>query len=279
LSRQTGTKFQYFVAYTLGRSRGTLGDEYSTIDPYDPSRTYGVPKEDRTHVLNMSWNAFLPDVASGPLNNPVGRGIFNGWQVSGISSLASGIPLRLSLTGDAGGRGIVAAYFGTADVVGPGLDVNNPSLAPTYTCDPRTGNTSVNTKMLDINCLAVPEFGKAGELVPPYNIRTPTRVNQDLTLFKNFKTVGEQKVQFRVGFFNLFNQAFANTNNVADINLTLETRCNVRVTGVPNGAGGTADVCDPTKGFTFTQQTKDNFGKINLLRGHRVIEFVLKYYF
>jgi hypothetical protein len=279
LSRQTGTKFQYFVAYTLARNRGTLGDEYATIDPYDPSRTYGVVSADRTHVLNVSWNAFLPDVASGPLNNPVGRGIFNGWQVSGISSLASGIPLRLSLTGDAGGRGIVAAYFGTADVVGPGLDPNNPSLAPTYTCDPRTGNTSVNTKMLDINCLAVPEFGKAGELVPPYNIRTPTRVNQDLTLFKNFKTVGDQKVQFRVGFFNLFNQAFANTNNVADINLVLETTCNVRVTGVPNGAGGTADVCDPTKGFTFTPQTKANFGKINLLRGHRVIEFVLKYYF
>jgi hypothetical protein len=105
-------------------------------------------------------------------------------------------------------------------------------------------------------------------------------VNHDLTLFKNFKTVGEQKLQFRAGFFNLFNQAFANTNNTADINLTLETTCNVRVASVPNGAGGFAtDVCDPTKGFGFTQQTKDNFGKINLLRGHRVIEFVLKYYF
>jgi hypothetical protein len=29
----------------------------------------------------------------------------------------------------------------------------------------------------------------------------------------------------------------------------------------------------------FTQQTKDNFGKINLKRGHRVIEFVVKYLF
>jgi hypothetical protein len=38
-------------------------------------------------------------------------------------------------------------------------------------------------------------------------------------------------------------------------------------------------VCDPTKGFSYTQQTKDNFGKINLKRGHRVVEFVLKYYF
>ena len=39
------------------------------------------------------------------------------------------------------------------------------------------------------------------------------------------------------------------------------------------------DVCDPTGGFDFTPQTKANFGKINLKRGHRVIELVLKYYF
>ena len=50
--------------------------------------------------------------------------------------------------------------------------------------------------------------------------------------------------------------------------------------GVPDGTGNFKDnVCDPTGGFDFTQQTKDNFGKINLKRGHRVIELVLKYYF
>jgi hypothetical protein len=279
LSRQTGTRLQYFVAYTLARNKGTLGDEYSTTDPYDPNRTYGIVSSDRRHVLNVSWNAFLPDLAKGALNNPIARAVFNGWQVSGISSLASGIPIRLSFAGDAAGKGIAAAYFGTADVVGPGLGAGGNALAPVYTCDPRLGNTAIGTKLLDINCISVPEFGQNGELVPPYDIRTPTRVNHDLTLFKNFKTVGDQKLQFRVGFFNLFNQAFANTNQTADINLTLETTCKVRVLGVNNGAGGTADVCDPTKGFDFTQVTKDNFGKINLLRGHRVIEFVLKYYF
>jgi hypothetical protein len=279
LSRQTGTRLQYFVAYTLAQNKGTLGDEYSTIDPYDPNRTYGVVSSDRRHVLNVSWNAFLPDAARGPMDNPVGRGLLNGWQVSGISSLASGIPIRLSFAGDAAGKGIAAAYFGTSDVVGPGLGAGGNALAPVYTCDPRLGNTAVGTSLLDINCIGVPAFGSNGQLVPPYDIRTPMRVNHDLTLFKNFKTVGDQKLQFRVGFFNLFNQAFANTNQTADINLTLDTVCKVRVLGVPNGAGGTADVCDPTKGFDFTQVTKDNFGKINLLRGHRVIEFVLKYYF
>lgn len=279
LSRQTGRNLQYFVAYTLGRTEGTLGSEYSSIDPYDPDRTYGVLPSDRTHVLNVSWNAFLPDGARGGMNNWLGRGVLNGWQLSGISSMASGIPIRPTFSGAAGSPSTAAAYFGTADVVGPSNSSGN-ALAPVYTCDPRTGRGNVGEKILDINCIAVPEFGRNGDLVPPYNIRTPTRFNHDLTLFKNFQISGDQKLQFRVGFFNLFNQAFANTNIGNDINLSLETTCRVTVPSLPNGAGGTAtNVCDPTGGFDFTPQTRDNFGKVNLKRGHRVVEFVLKYYF
>jgi hypothetical protein len=116
--------------------------------------------------------------------------------------------------------------------------------------------------------------------VPPYNLRQPTRFNHDLTLFKNFAVTGDQKIQFRVGFFNLFNQAYASTGvDATDLNLVLDTTCNVIVPNTPNGAGGVTDACDPSKGFSFTPQTKANFGKINLKRGHRVIELVLKYYF
>ena len=279
LSRQTARNLQYFVAYTLGRNRGTLGGEYSIIDPYDPTRTYGVLDSDRTHTLNVSWNAILPDVAKGAMNNPFGRGLLNGWQLSGISSMASGVPIRFTFGGDAGSASIAAAYFGTADVVGPSNSGGN-ALAPVYSCDPRTGNGKVGEKMFDINCLSVPAFGENGDLVPPYNVRTPTRFNHDLTLFKNFAIRGDQKLQFRIGFFNLFNQAFANARSGADVNLTLDTTCRVRVASVPDGAGDPAtNVCDPTGGFDFTPQTIANFGKINLKRGHRVIELVLKYYF
>jgi hypothetical protein len=279
LSRQTGRALQYFVAYTFGRNRGTLGDEYATIDPYDPDRTYGVVNNDRTHILNVSWNAFLPDGAKGGMDNAFGRGLLNGWQLSGISSMASGIPIRLSFSGAAAQESIAAAYFGTADVVGPSNTRGN-ALAPVYSCDPRLDGKEVGEKILDLSCIGVPPFGENGDLIPPNNIRTPTRFNHDLTLFKNFKTVGDQRLQFRVGFFNLFNQAFANTNIANDINLTLDTTCNVVVPSLPNGAGGTAtNVCDPLGGFSYTTQTQQNFGKINLKRGHRVIEFVLKYYF
>jgi len=267
------------VAYTLGQTKGSLGGEYSSIDPYDPNRTYGVLGEDRTHVLNVSWNAFLPDGAQGGMNNAFGRGLLNGWQVSGISSMASGIPYRLSFSGAAAAASISAAYFGTADVVGPSNSGGN-GLAPKYTCDPTLSGQKVGEKVLDLNCISVPPFGENGEIVPPYNIRQPTRFNHDLTLFKNFAIQGDQKIQFRIGFFNLFNQAYATTGvDANDINLVLDTTCNVVVPNVPDGAGGTQNACDPTKGFSFTPQTKANFGKINLKRGHRVIEMVLKYYF
>ena len=280
LSRQTSRNLQYFVAYTFGRTRGTLGDEYSTIDPYDPVATYGVTAQDRTHVLNVSWNAFLPDGARGGMNNAIGRGLLNGWQISGISSLASGIPYRLGFSGAAANRSVAAAYFGTTDVVGPALAGGN-GLSPVYTCDPTLGGKNAGEKILDINCIGVPAFGENGDLVPPYNLRQPTRSNHDVTLFKNFTIRGDQKIQFRVGFFNLFNQAYATTATDAnDINLVLDTTCNVLRNGIPNGTGELVDgVCDPTGGFAFTPQTIANFGKINLKRGHRVIEFVLKYYF
>jgi len=49
---------------------------------------------------------------------------------------------------------------------------------------------------------------------------------------------------------------------------------------VPNGAGGTSDgVCDPSRGFQFSDYSKKNFGKIITKRGHRVIELAARFDF
>ena len=280
LSRQTSRRLQYFFTYTLSRTKGTLGDEYRNRDPFNESRTYGIRAEDRTHIFNVSWNSYLPDPIDG---NPVLAGILNGWQLSGISTVASGIPIWLGFSGPAGNADISQAYYGTGDTVLLTAQGNQSigGLAPVYTCDPRMGGTKLGEKLFDINCIGVPAFGEVGEVLPPYDLRTPTRMNHDITLFKNFEIKGSQRIQFRVGVFNIFNNAFATTAVAReDLDLTLDTVCNRTVDNVPNGVGGTANgVCDPTGGFSFTSNTIANFGKINLLRGRRVVEFALKYYF
>jgi hypothetical protein len=278
LSRQTSSKFSYFGTYTFSRAEGSLGGEYSTLDPIDPSRSYGVLESDRSHIFNFSWNAVLPDpVQDGPL---ILKGILNGWQLSGISTVASGIPIRLRLTGNINSDGIEQAFFGTPSFVGD----RTGAFAPIYVSDPRTGNASLGDKLFDINAIRIPNpaAGEIGDINPPYNLRYPTRMNHDLTIFKDFRFANDQRIQFRVGFFNLFNMAYAGVRSdlTNDIDLMLETQCNVTVNGVPNGLGGTVDnVCDPSGGFSFTPNTIANFGKINLLRGRRVVEFALKYYF
>jgi hypothetical protein len=281
LSRQASSRLQYFLSYTLGRTRGTLGDEYRTVDPFDPARTYGVLATDRRHIFNLSWNAILPDPVP-ESSNPILKGLVNGWQLSGISTFSSGIPIWLGFNGPAGSTDISQAYYGTPDIpvlLEQGNQTNG--LAPVYTCDPRLDGRKNGEKLLDVNCIGFPALGEVGQVIPPYDLRTPARINHDLTLFKNFPLKGDQKLQIRAGFFNIFNQAFATTVVArADIDLGLETVCNRTLSGIPDGAGGTLDgVCDPTGGFSFTENTRNNFGKINLLRGRRIVEFAIKYYF
>jgi hypothetical protein len=239
--------------------------------------TYGVLDEDRRHIFTLSWNALVPD-GSRLLNNAFGRGLLDGWQLSGISTFMSGVPIHLWFAGDAAGNGVSQAYFGTPDVVGPAGPSNG--LAAAFACDPRLRGADIGEKILNIDCIKVPDFATNPPLIPPYDLRTPFRMNHDLTIFKNFRVRGLQKLQFRAGFFNIFNAAYATTGVANDIDLTLDTRCNRRVDHVPNGIGGYADsVCDPAGGCSFTDVTKENFGKIIVKRGHRVVEFVLKFYF
>ncbi len=284
LSRQTGRRLQYFVAYTFSKALGTSysNGEYNNVDPFDISQNYGILRYDRTHILNLSYNYMFPDVTK--KGGFVGS-LLNGWQLSGITTYASGNPYNVTFAGDLASTSAGTAWYGTPDKiayrVSDQFGSESAVVAPLFTCDPRLNNGhAAGDKILDVNCIGIPTFPQTGSNIAPYYIRLPSRMNWDITLFKNFAIgQGGKKLQFRAGFFNIFNQAAPSLNS-QDIDLTLQTTCNVHANGVPNGAGGTADnVCDPLGGYSLTDNTKSNFGKIILQRGHRVIEFALKFYF
>ena len=132
-------------------------------------------------------------------------------------------------------------------------------------------------RILDVDLIGIPALGTSGPFQPPYDFRAPTRWNWDLSVMKNFRFGDGKRLQLRVGIFNLFNQAVP---GLGDIDGDLRTECNVRVDGVPNGAGGYSDyVCDPSQGFHFTALTRENLGKIITKRGRRIIELAARFDF
>ncbi len=300
LSRQLGKALQFFGTYTFSKALGTTAQDYADLDPIDVrGRTYGVLDYDRTHVFNLSYNYYVPDLARGSFKNPFTSGLLNGWQLSGITTFSSGTPVRLRFTGQIQGMGI--AYFGS-DAFASASGSATGAIAPVFLKDPRLDGSKVGERVLDLSAIGIPGVGVTGPTISPFYIRTPNQSNWDLSLFKNFKVTESKTLQFRAGFFNLFNQAFpkridaTNASN-SDVFYTLETECvartpaNLTITNAdgsktnftqtfPNGLGGTAQgICDPTKGFRFTSDTQNRFGQILTKRGQRVIELALKFTF
>ena len=296
LSRQAGKNLQFFATYTFSKVLGTRGGEFNDLDPLDTrGRSYGVLDYDRTHIFNLSYNYNLPNFS--PSNNAFAKGLLNGWQMSGITSWSSGTPVNLRFTGDI--TNLAVAAFGSDAFQSAGYAAG--AIAPVFTRNPNQGGKNVGESVLDLGAIGIPAFGTTGPTISPFYFRTPSRQNWDISVFKNFKIKESKNIQFRAGFFNIFNQAFAknidnqNASN-SDIYLTLETICRrtavnrplVQADGTivsftqtfPDGRGGTQNnKCDPAGGFDFSNATKANFGKITTKRGQRVVELALKFTF
>ncbi len=286
-----GKNLQYFATYTFGKALGTVAtnesDGAAWADPIDTrNRSWGVLPFDRTHVFNLSYNWSVPKLARGKYSNWLSNGLFNGWQVSGITTIQSGVPIRLRFTGAIAQASQAVGWYGSDAFNGTNAGASIGAITPVYLGNPQVGGNKLGDKAFDLSKLGIPSFGNTGPSQPPFYLRTPGRSNFDISFFKNFNITEEKKIQFRTGFFNVFNQAYPTQINVAstnpadsDIFLALETQCN-RTLRRPNGDGGNiADICDPTGGFSYTQNTINNFGKIQNKRGRRIVEFALKFYF
>lgn len=293
-----GRNLQYFATYTFSKALGTVAtnesDGSAWADPIDTrNRSWGILPFDRTHIFNLSYNWSLPKLARGGFENRLTRGIFNGWQISGITTIQSGIPIRLRFTGDIATAAQALAWYGSDAFNGTNAGASLGAVTPVYLGNPQVGGTKLGSKAYDLSKLAIPTFPNSGPSQPPFYIRTPGRSNFDISFFKNFNIDETKKLQFRTGLFNVFNQAYPTQINVTSTNLTgsdiflaLDTVCLQRVT-VPNGNGtNTSNPCDPTGGFRFTDgregdrsDTLNDFGKIVNKHGRRIVEFALKFTF
>jgi len=180
---------QFGLSYTWARSMGTGSNDGDTLATYRPWRiwNYGPTLFDQRQVLTMTYVWDLPK-ASKLVPNPLVKGMFDNWQISGVCTFANGLPASVGL-----GTSDGADIAGGGDGVRPNLVANAAQGGGTF-------NQWFNTA-----AFARPPQGYYGNS-PVYPIYGPGQNNWDITLMKKFPLWSEQRaLEFRGEFYNAFN--------------------------------------------------------------------------
>ena len=129
----------------------------------------------------------LPGLAG---KQAVVRGIFGGWQLTGLMQAQTGLPLTIvagkdqSQTGLTKDRAVI-----TGSPYGAGA----------------CGKTAPCVDYINPNSFALPAAGQFGN-VGKASLRFPGLVNFDMGFFKNIPVRERLRLQFRAEFFNIFNR-------------------------------------------------------------------------
>jgi hypothetical protein len=135
-------------------------------------------------VVNFDY--ILPFFAHS--SSAVAKGVLGGWEISGVTTMESGLPLFLTLNGNQGGNGIGAT--------------NRPNVSGPITY----GN---NTQFFNTGNFSTPAIGAWGNLAKGV-ARGPGRDNWNISLFKEFAVKERAKFQLRVESFNTWNHTELN---------------------------------------------------------------------
>jgi hypothetical protein len=182
-------RLTFQAAYTLSRvidpATSTGGDLYTVSNPYNRAYDNGPGMLDRTNVFVANFVYSLPFFASS--QNRVLKTTLGGWELSGIVTAESGLPLNITEGGSLGNNGLADA-------------TNRPNINGSIGY-PQTVASWFNTSIF-----SDPVTGQWGNLTKGA-VRGPGRDNWNLSLFKRFIFSEEHQREFQLRFesFNAFN--------------------------------------------------------------------------
>ncbi len=179
LRRQIKGGGQLSASYTWSKAiTDASGFNEQPMDSYDAKRDRGNMAFDRRHNLIISYVYPIPFWMNG---NEWYKKAFGGWQLSGITTLNTGLPLNLGIAGDRAGTGLGNQR---PDVVGDWQQ-----------------NGGTRFQWFNQAAFALPALGTFGNLGRNI-IRGPGTNNWDASLQKNFKVSEKVNMQFRTEVYN-----------------------------------------------------------------------------
>lgn len=263
-SKRFSHGFQFNASYTYSKSIdfNSLSSQVITLqDSTRPQTNRGLSDFDARHHFVVSYLYELPFR---------GNRLFEGWAVSGNTTLQSGNPFRIVLAG------ANAGLTNVTNTVRPNL-VGNPVVS----------NRDPFGYFNPLAFAAPPagQFGNLGRNFP--QVLGPGFDNFDFSVLKTTRLTERLKIEFRTEFFNIFNHP-----NFGQPGLTCSPGPAFTVSSLPGQVfpGGT---CIPNSSFgtinnagTGAVIAPTTFGKILNTRGQagdggsaRQVQFVLKLLF
>ena len=189
-------------SYTYSKAWDYANDNGGPSTPIDPERSWGLGNFDRTHnwVTSFVWSLpWYKDADAGALHWILGN-----WQVSGILTLQSGVPLDITMTN---------AALNTPD------NTQRPNM---------TGDVSVVNQMsadgtylqwFDTSVFASPAANTFGTRTRNMgDIRGPRYTNLDFSVVKQFNLGGPRMGEFRLDIWNLPNTIHMSNPNSTYLN-------------------------------------------------------------
>jgi Carboxypeptidase regulatory-like domain/TonB-dependent Receptor Plug Domain len=230
VNRRAGRGLQFGGNYTWSRALGTTDAHLTNTRAVN----YGLLALDRSHGLTFNYVYDIPSLAkmASFLDNPVGRQIFGGWELSGLSSFSVGAPqtASYSLT-TASGAALNRLITGSEDFA--------PRVV--LTCDPNKnrGDRTI-LAYIDTSCFAPAPKGSIGNDSGINTIRGPGLNNWDMSMFKKiqYSENPSRYIQLRVEAYNVFNHTnWTTLNTVAQFNPTTGALVNAASATNPNNFG------------------------------------------
>jgi Carboxypeptidase regulatory-like domain len=211
VSVKSSTKLlTYSLGYTYSKSIDQASSLADAVDPFNFNLTRAISAWNLTNNFVATYDFRLP---LDRLTNHAHYAL-EGWEISGVTTAASGFPVTLSTDGDnslqgSSPNGVNNHYLDLPDFTGQSLDVMNPHS---------------NSALQYFNPAAFIDnaIGTPGD-VPRRYFSGPGMFNTNLVLQRNFAIRETQTLQFRVESFNIFNhtQFFGPTAVNGDVDNSL----------------------------------------------------------
>jgi hypothetical protein len=170
--------------------------------------------------------------------NRFGRSVTNGWQVSGVTQMATGAPFTPTFTiSGVSSQNITGNIVATNPAPGALAYVaEGARIGYVKGCDPYT-HSSDPWNRFNTACFFAPQPGSGGLESGVNWLNAPGLVNFDVSVQKQFAIKERLRLQFRIDAFNIFNHANFTTLNTT-LNFTGTYPNNLTVANNPYNAAG-----------------------------------------